>query len=103
MVGVYKKSGEAAVFLDAPTLIESGTDKYCDKVVSVIAPPEERFIRIVRRDNLTADEAGKRMGAQGNDEFYISHSDFVISNTGDAIELKVKVMEMLDFIGVDLP
>jgi dephospho-CoA kinase len=49
----YRQSGEAVVFLDAPTLIESGTDAYCDKIVSVIASPEERFLRIVRRDNLT--------------------------------------------------
>jgi dephospho-CoA kinase len=99
----YRQSGEAVVFLDAPTLIESGTDAYCDKIVSVIAPPEERFLRIVRRDNLTTEEAERRMNAQQADEFYTSRSDFVIRNTGDMTDLRVTMMEMLGNIGVSLP
>jgi dephospho-CoA kinase len=99
----YRTSGEAVVFFDAPTLIESGTDAYCDKIVSVIAPPEERFLRISRRDNLTAEEAGQRMNAQHEDEFYTSRSDFVIRNDGDMTDLRVTVMEMLGKIGVPLP
>jgi dephospho-CoA kinase len=99
----YRQSGEAVVFLDAPTLIESGTDAYCDKIVSVIAPPEERFLRIVRRDNLTAAEAERRMNAQQADDFYTSRSDFVIRNAGDMTTLRVTVMEMLAKIGVPLP
>jgi dephospho-CoA kinase len=99
----YRSSGEAVVFFDAPTLIESGTDAYCDKIVSVIAPPEERFLRISRRDNLTAEEAERRMNAQHEDEFYTSRSDFVIRNTGDMTDLRVTVMEMLGHIGVPLP
>ena len=97
------QSGEAVVFLDAPTLIESGVHKSCDKVVSVIAPPEERFLRIVRRDSLTAEEAGQRMSAQHDDDFYRSKSQFVIVNDGDMTGLRVKVMEMLDVLGVPLP
>lgn len=99
----YAAAGEKAVFLDAPTLIESGTHKDCHKVVSVIAKPEERFIRIVRRDGLSTEEANQRMSAQHSDEFYTENSDFVIENNGDMAELRVKVMEMLDAIGVDLP
>jgi dephospho-CoA kinase len=99
----YRQSGEAVVFLNAPTLIESGTDTYCDKIISVIASPEERFLRIVRRDNLTTEEAERRMNAQQEDEFYTSRSDFVIRNDGDMTDLRVSVMEMLGKIGVALP
>ena len=97
------QSGVPAVFLDAPTLIESGVHKNCDKVVSVIAPPEERFLRIIRRDNLTAEEAGQRMSAQHDDDFYRQQSHFVIVNDGDMTGLRVKVMEMLDVLGIPLP
>ncbi|MDR2933118.1 MAG: dephospho-CoA kinase, partial [Oscillospiraceae bacterium] len=98
-----RESGEQVVFLDAPTLIESGTDAYCDKVVSVTAPAEDRFVRIVRRDNLTAEEAGRRMDAQHDDEFYASRSDFVIRNDGSMTDLRLRVMEMLNAVGVVLP
>lgn len=103
MVTRLRDSGEQVVFLDAPTLIESGTDKSCDKVVSVIAPAEERFIRIVRRDDLTAEEAERRMKAQHDDAFYTDRSDFVIVNDGDMTALRVKVMEMLNAVGAVLP
>jgi dephospho-CoA kinase len=99
----YRESGEAVVFFDAPTLIESGTDAYCDKIVSVIAPPEERFLRIVRRDTLTTEEAERRMNAQQDDAFYISRSDFVIRNAEDITALRVSVLEMLDAMDIPLP
>ena len=103
MIEKLRECGKEVVFLDAPTLIESGVDKYCDKVVSVIAPAEDRFVRIVRRDGLSAEEAGKRMSAQGDDEFYTSRSGFVIKNDGDMAWLRVQVMEMLDTLGIKLP
>jgi len=96
MCDKLRESGEAAIFLDAPTLIESGVNKSCDKVVSVIAPPEDRFMRIVRRDGLTAEEAGRRMSAQHDDGYYTSASDFVIQNGGGMDDLTLKVLEMLD-------
>ncbi|MDL2232781.1 dephospho-CoA kinase [Ruminococcaceae bacterium OttesenSCG-928-L11] len=100
MIERLKRSGEPVVFLDAPTLIESGTHKSCDKVVSVLAPADERFLRIVRRDGLTTEEAERRMSAQHDDGFYTRESDFVIVNDGDMTALVVKVLEMLDAIGV---
>jgi len=103
MVERLRESGEPAVFLDAPTLIESGIDKSCDKVVSVIAPPEDRFLRIVRRDRLSTEEAGRRMSAQQDDSFYTSASDFVIENGGEMAELTIKILEMLDAVGLSLP
>jgi dephospho-CoA kinase len=103
VIDKLRRSGEQAVFLDAPTLIESGIHRRCDKVVSVIASAEERFLRIVRRDGLTAEEAGQRMSAQREDAFYIKHSNFVIRNEGNMTELRVQVMEMLGAVGAKLP
>lgn len=93
-----REKGEAAVFLDAPTLLESGTDAYCDRVVSVIAPLELRLERVLRRDGITREEALGRIRSQHGDEFYTSRSDFVIENSGDIASLRVQVMEMLDAV-----
>ena len=86
-----EKDGYLAVIIDAPTLIESGFNKECDTVVSVIAPMEERILRISQRDAISENKAKERVTAQKNDDFYKSHSDFVIYNDGDENDFLTKV------------
>ena len=76
----YENGGASIVFVDAPTLIESGFHKECNTVISVIASKEIRIERIIKRDNITKSKAEERISAQKNDDFYYSHSDFVITN-----------------------
>lgn len=92
-------NGAKLVFLDAPTLFESGGDVMCDKVVSVVAPKNMRLDRIILRDGLTGAEARARMKAQHNDNYYSIRSDFTINNESDISALRVLVMEMLEKIG----
>ena len=75
--------GEINVVLDAPTLIESGFNKHCSTVISVLAPKDDRIERIKVRDNISADAALLRVNAQKKDEFYIENSDHVIINDSD--------------------
>jgi dephospho-CoA kinase len=89
--------GYRVVFLDAPTLFESGSEKFCDKIVSVIAPKEVRRERLLARDqNRTPEEIDKRIAAQHDDEFYTSRSNFVIVNGGDMNALRFQLLEMLE-------
>ncbi len=88
---LYEQGYENIVF-DAPTLIESGSHKLCDIIISVIAPENIRKARIISRDNITEDEAKSRIDAQHEDEFYTSVSDFVINNNG-TIEKTVSTTE----------
>lgn len=97
----YISKGDQIVFLDAPTLFESGTDKYCDKIVSVIAPFEDRLRRVTHRDQISNEDALARMNAQHDDEYYASRSDFVINNNGDLSDLRVLVVEMLGYFGIN--
>ena len=76
----YEDNGASVVFVDAPTLIESGFHKECNTVISVIASKEIRIERIILRDNITKAKAEERIFAQKSDDFYYSHSDFVIIN-----------------------
>mgnify|MGYP005778972559 CR=1 FL=1 len=86
------------VVIDAPTLFESGTDKMCDFVVSVIAPKEERLSRIIIRDRLTDEQARERMGAQQEDAFYIDRSDVTLRNDGDQAALSAKATELMTLL-----
>lgn len=64
--------------IDAAALIESGIAEKCDLVAVVLAPPEERFHRIMLRDGLTRAQAQSRMKAQPSDAFYLEKADVVL-------------------------
>ncbi|MCD7827653.1 MAG: dephospho-CoA kinase [Clostridiales bacterium] len=72
------ESGADAAVIDAPLLFESGGDKKCDVVISVICPEEIRLKRIMERDGITEERARERMSAQHGDEFYTDKSDYVV-------------------------
>lgn len=68
------------LFLDAPTLYESGADKMCTVIIFVVAEKEKRIQRIIQRDHISREEAMLRVKAQQDDEFYQSQSDYTIDN-----------------------
>lgn len=91
----YKAQEIPLVFLDAPTLFEGGVDKYCDLVVSVVCPKEERLKRIMERDNLSVEDAEARIASQHDDNYYTSRSWHVIVNDSTKNDLLEKAYEML--------
>lgn len=95
-IEAWKQNGAPFVFLDAPTLFESGSDKFCDTIVSVMAQDDLRLQRILRRDDLTEQEARDRMASQNPDDFYITRSDHVLYNNDEPVYLKIQVQELLD-------
>lgn len=100
-----RDKGVPVVFLDAPTLFESGSDSYCDKVISVVADRDVRLERIVERDGISEDDAVNRINSQHDDDYYRSKSDFTIENSSTHTHLRVQMMEMLNVCckGVPMP
>lgn len=92
--------GSPGVFLDAPTLFESGLNEFCDKVVVVIAPRELRSRRILERDSITPEQVEARLSAQHEDEFYTSRADYVLENKGKPHDLEVQLLKVLDNLGL---
>lgn len=95
----YIKNGSQYILLDAPTLFESGTDSFCDFIVSVVSEREDSIGRIMKRDNLTREEAENRLSSQHGEEFYRNKSDFCIVNNGTKEELKKKIRDIFSLIG----
>lgn len=87
--------GKTRILLDAPTLFESGCDRQCDAIVSVIAPQSVRLTRICERDGLTEQQALARMAAQLSEDYFIRHSHAVIRNAGSFEELKTQTAETI--------
>lgn len=90
-----RETEEGIIVLDAPTLFESGCDKFCDKVVSVTASQDVRCHRIIDRDGLSEEEAMHRITAQHNDSFYVERSWMVLQNNGDVSDLQQQADAMI--------
>lgn len=97
VIGEHKDEN---IILDAPTLIESGAYKLCDKIISVLADADVRKERIIARDNITEAEAEKRMSAQKDDAFYKEYSDAVIYNNSDKSQTLISAERIFSEIGV---
>lgn len=78
------------IFIDAPLLIESGLEQICDYIIAVIADKQIKISRICDRDNIDIQTAIKRLSIQNDDQYYISKSNFVITNNGNDLEQQVK-------------
>ena len=82
--------GPHAVVVDAPQLFESGYDKECDIICSVLAPKPKRLARIMERDSITEERAKARMNAQRSDSFY-RKAGYTVINDGDLAKLEDEV------------
>ncbi len=68
------------VIIDAPTLFESGVDSMCELIVGIVASDEQCIARIIKRDNISEQEALSRLSNQRTNDFIIENSDCVIYN-----------------------
>lgn len=90
----WKKAQKSDIVMkEAAILIESGSYKDCDVVISVVVDIETRIARTIERDGLSREEIRARINNQISDEERIAKSDFIIDNNGDLAHLKNEVEE----------
>lgn len=88
----WKKTQKSDIVMkEAAILIESGSYKDCDVVISVVVDVETRIARTIERDGLSREEILARINNQISDEERIAKSDFIIDNNGDLAHLKNEV------------
>ena len=91
---------EIPVVFDVPLLFESGMDRLCDRIVTVAADDEVRYLRIMLRDGLTREQASRRIARQTPQEEKIARSDAVVFNNGTLTELRAEVGRALVRLGL---
>ena len=94
-----ERSDKNIVGLDGAALFESGIDKLCNGVLGVLAEPEIRTERIIKRDGISRKQAEDRIASQKNNEFYIENCDFLVYNNGNKEEVRKKTEEVLEKLG----
>lgn len=82
---IIQHSDYPYVIKEAAILFETGANAALDKVIVVSAPEALRYVRIVRRDGLTASRIRERMQAQWPDERKLALADFILIN--DEVQL----------------
>ena len=80
--------------VDAALLIESGGHGRFDKLVVVHCRPEVQLERLMRRNNLTREEAAARISAQIPQEEKLRYADFKIDTSGSYEESRRQTEEV---------
>ena len=86
--------------IDAIGLFEGGLAELCNVTVAVTAPMEQRIHRLMERDGISEDYARSRISAQKNNDWFRSHCDMVLDNSGDLQSYKTKCLDFLKGIGI---
>lgn len=84
------------VVLEVPLLYETGADKGCDEVWTVSVPYEEQLRRLMRRNNLTEQEAERRILSQMPNKEKNHLADRVIDASGPYAETEAQVVKYLN-------
>jgi dephospho-CoA kinase len=77
------------VIIETAIIFESGTSKLVDKIITVIAPEEERIERVIQRNDLTREQVLDRIRNQMNDDERLKQSDYVIDNSENEMIIPV--------------
>ena len=82
--------------VDAALMIESGGYKRFDKLIVVHCRPEAQLERLMKRNNLSRDEAERRVAAQMSQEGKLRYADFAIDTTGGFEEARRRTVEVFE-------
>ncbi len=92
------RESKADVVLDIPLLIEQGGHKGVDLVVVVYTTRERQIQQLMARDQLSREEAVRRVDAQLPLEGKVSHAHYVINNSGTEEETVEQVTRLYKLI-----
>ncbi|UXC62884.1 dephospho-CoA kinase [Ligilactobacillus agilis] len=90
-----KKAQVKLVVLDIPLLFETGYQTLCDKVMVVTIPSKLQLERVMKRDNLSAAEAHKRIANQLPASKRNELADVLIDNSKSVAETYQQVLKWL--------
>ena len=83
-------------FIDAALILELGWDKYCDLVIVADVDKETQKQRVMKRDNISAQDFEKILTAQMDNKEKILRSDVVIETDKPLGILKTELLSIID-------
>lgn len=97
-IEIIRTQGFNLCVIDAPLLIETGLYHIADIVLLVYVNREVQIKRLIKRDNISIEEAEKRISSQMSFEEKKKYSDYVIDNNGSREDTKKQIHDILEEI-----
>lgn len=89
---------DGIIFVDVPLMFEAHFDVLCDKIICVYTEKSSQLERLMKRDNISAVEALKKIESQMPIEDKIKKSDFILKSEEDFNDTKKNIVDILDKI-----
>jgi dephospho-CoA kinase len=87
--------GDPVVVLDIPLLFETTSERRCDAVVVVSAPPEVQRRRAMERSGMTEEKLAAILANQMPDVEKRRRADFIVDSTKDFDHARAQVRDIL--------
>ncbi len=91
-----RKNPDGIAIIDAALMIESGSWVRFDKIIVVWCEPSVQLDRLMKRDNLTEEEALKRIRAQMPQEEKKKYADFLIDTSAGFQATREQVVRVFE-------
>jgi len=82
LAGLERDDPDGIAVVDAALMIESGGYRRFDKLIVVYCEPDVQLQRLVKRDQLSLEDAQRRISSQMPQEEKKSYADFLIDTSG---------------------
>jgi len=86
-----KHNQEKILIIDAALIYEAKIDRFMDKIIVVYIDKDEQIKRLIKRNNLSKDEALQRVRSQISMEEKAKIADYVIDNSNSLDKTKKQV------------
>lgn len=93
-----KSASHDLIVYEAPLLFEAGAERRVDQVLVVVVDPALQMERLMKRDNLSVEEATQRIGAQWPQSDKAQRADFVLDNSGSLEQTRRTVVALYHYL-----
>jgi len=94
MNNIINNTESEIILFEVPLLFETNLEKHFDFIITVSATPENQLTRLMKRNNLTEEEAIQKISSQLSNKLKEEKADYVIKNNGDIEELELQVKSL---------
>ncbi|MBO6046884.1 MAG: dephospho-CoA kinase [Erysipelotrichaceae bacterium] len=89
---------QSIIILDVPLLFEANFDRLCDVTIVVACDDDQQLIRLMQRNNLTREDAQRRIDAQMSLDEKRQLADYVIENNQSLEDLYKGIDQLMEVI-----
>ena len=98
LISVIKKNAKSdcLIFIEVALLFEMGWNKYCSSIIVADVDYEIQKQRVMKRDNISAQDFEKIVSVQLNNDYKKTLSDYVIDTDKTINMLKIELINLIE-------